>query len=51
MSNLFKKAWKNRMVEDNKILSNQERKELSEQSRSQGTSTFVLLTKAATNFA
>lgn len=39
------------MVEDNKTLSNHERKELSEQSRSQGTCTFVLLAEAITNFA
>lgn len=39
------------MVENNKILSNEEEKELSEQSRSQGTSIFVFLTEAITNFA
>lgn len=39
------------MVENNKILSNEEEKELSEQSRSQGTPTFVFLTEAITNFA
>lgn len=39
------------MVEDNKIQSNQERKKVPEQSKSQGISAFALLIKAITNFA